>query len=58
MDADEANWLLFLGAGAIAFYGLSYRDALGVRPWVHLLIGGIALMFSLRALFAGILALW
>lgn len=49
---------MIVGTGAIAFHGLTYRDANGDRPWVHLLFGSIALMFFFRTLLHDILGIW
>lgn len=43
--------------GAIAWHGLTYRDAEGERDWVRLLFGAIALLFALRVLAVDILGL-
>jgi len=51
------EWIFVLVTGAVAFHGLSYRDADGEHPWVHLLFGSIALLFCLRVLFVDILEL-
>lgn len=57
MDEDLINWILVVVTGIIAVHGLSYRDATGEHPWVHLLFGCIALIFCMRFLFADILGL-
>jgi len=48
---DALDVVFVVVTGAVALHGLSYRDANGERPWVHLLFGSIALLFSLRVLF-------
>ena len=58
MEGTWIDWLGFAVTGAIAFHGLTYRDANGEHPWVHLLFGAIALMFAMRFLLADILAIW
>ncbi|MFP4537140.1 MAG: hypothetical protein ACLFPA_02450 [Dichotomicrobium sp.] len=55
---DLVNWIFVIVTAAIAFHGLTYRDANGDRPWVHLLFGSIALIFCIRVVFADILELW
>lgn len=52
------SWICFIATGAVAFHGLTYRDARGERPIVHMTFGAIALLFSLRFLFLDILGLW
>ena len=42
---------------AVAYHGLTYRDAEGEREWGHLLFGAIALIFCLRVLFFDLLKL-
>ena len=49
-------WLL--ERRAVAYHGLTYRDANGDRPWVHLLFGSIALMFLFRVVLHDILRIW
>ena len=46
-----------LVTAAVAYHGLTFRDADGERDWVRLLFGCIALLFCLRVLFADILQL-
>lgn len=50
-------WIYFLVTAAIAWHGITYRDANGNRTAGHLLFGCIALSFSLRFLFVDILGL-
>lgn len=52
------NWIFVIVTGIIAYHGLTYRDAQGERPWVHLLFGSIALLFCIRVLLSDILKLW
>jgi hypothetical protein len=51
------NWLFVLVTGAIAYHGLTYRNADGERDTVRILFGCIALLFCLRVLFVDILDL-
>lgn len=52
------NWICVIATGAIAFHGLTYRDARGVRPIVHLVFGAIGLLYCLRFLLLDILGIW
>lgn len=49
------DWVFLFGTGLVAFHALTYRDARGDRPWVHLLFGCIAALYFMRVLFADIL---
>lgn len=49
--------IFVLVTGAIAYHGLTYRDAEGESEIGHLLFGAIALLFCLRTLFVDILGL-
>lgn len=49
------GWLSLVLTGGVALYGLTHRDALGERSWVHLLVGAVALVFFLRTLVRDIL---
>ena len=51
------NWFFVLVTGAIAYHGLTYRNADGDRDLVRTLFGCIALLFCLRVLFVDILEL-
>ena len=51
------NWFFVLVTGAIAYQGLTYRNADGDRDLVRTLFGCIALLFCLRVLFVDILEL-
>ena len=51
------DWLFVLVTGAIAYHGLTYRNADGERDAVRALFGCIALPFCLRVLFVDILEL-
>ena len=52
-----SDWVLVLVTGAIAYHGLTYRDADGEREFGHMLFGCIALLFCVRFLFDDILGL-
>ncbi len=51
------NWFFLVVTGAVAWHGITFRDADGERDWVRLLFGCIALMFGLRVLAIDILDL-
>lgn len=51
------DWLFVLVTGAVAYHGITFRDAEGERDWVRLLFGCIALLFCIRVFFADILGL-
>jgi hypothetical protein len=51
------DWVFVLATGAIAYHGLTWRNADGERDLVRTLFGCIALLFCLRVLFADILEL-
>lgn len=58
MDADTLMNLVFLiVTGAIAYHGLTYRDAEGESDTVRLLFGCIALLFFFRVLFVDVMDL-
>lgn len=50
--------IFVLVTAAIAWHGLTYRDADGKDTPVHLLFGCIALLFCLRVLFFDVLQLF
>lgn len=50
MSPIVVTWICVIATAAVAFHGLTYRDARGERPIVHLLFGAIALLFCLRFL--------
>ena len=52
-----SDWVLVLATGAIAYHGLTFRDAKGDREFGHLLFGCIALLFCIRFLLDDILGL-
>lgn len=55
MGGTWFDWVFLIVTGAVAFHGLTYRDARGERPWVHLLFGGIATLYFVRLLLSDIL---
>ena len=57
MGGTWVDWLFLLGTGAVAIHGLTYRDANGEQPWVHLLFGCIAALYFLVVLFQDILGI-
>lgn len=58
MDSDTLMNLVFLiVTGAIAYHGLTYRDAEGESDTVRLLFGCIALLFFFRVLFVDVMDL-
>lgn len=58
MGGTWVDWLMIAGTGIVAWHGLTYRDADGERPWVHMLFGAIALIFFFRTLLHDILRVW
>lgn len=58
MGGTWIDWIFVIVTAGIAYHGLTYRDANGDRPWVHLLFGSIALLYCVRTLFADILGVW
>lgn len=57
--SDMAFNIVALGVlGAIAWHGLTYKDADDQRPFVHLLFGCIALLYAFRILFSEIFRVW
>lgn len=58
MDSETLMNLVFLiVTGAIAYHGLTYRDAEGESDTVRLLFGCIALLFFFRVLFVDVMDL-
>ena len=57
MSESFWDWAIVIVCSLIAWHGLTYRGKDGERPWVHLLFGSIALLFSVRTLFVDILHL-
>jgi len=58
MEADTLKNLVFLiVTGAVAYHGLTYRDADGNSDTVRLLFGCIALLFFFRVLFVDVMDL-
>ncbi len=58
MGGTWIDWVFVIVTGLVAYHGLTYRDANGEHPWVHLLFGAIALIFFFRVLLADILGVW
>jgi len=54
---DITDIIFVIVTGAIAYHGLTYRDAEGESEIGHLLFGAIALLFCLRILVVDILGL-
>lgn len=52
------DWFAVFALGLIAWHGLTYRDANGSQPFVHLLFGCIALLYCFKFLFSEILGVW
>ena len=52
------DWVAVVVLAVIAWHGLTYRDANGSQPLVHLLFGSIALLYCFKFLFSEILAIW
>ncbi len=50
MNGPLIDWIFIIVTGMIAWHGLTYRDANGERPVVHLLFGSIALLYCLWSL--------
>lgn len=58
MESETLLNVVFLAVtGAIAYHGLTFRDADGNSDTVRLLFGCIALLFFFRVLFADVLDL-
>lgn len=49
------DYLFLLVTAAVAWHGLTYRDADGESEFGHLLFGAIAILFFLRVLFVDVL---
>jgi hypothetical protein len=49
------NIVFLLATGAVAWHGITYRDAEGEQDWVRLLFGCIALTFFFLVLFSDVL---
>jgi len=52
----DIGFVLILGC--ISLHGLTYKDANGHQPFVHLLFGCIALIYAMRVLLSDILHIW
>ena len=50
--------IFFVVTGAVAWHGLTFRDAKGEAAWVHLLFGAIALLYALYTLAHNLLGLF
>lgn len=57
MAGEPFDYLFVIVTGAIAWHGLTHRDANGESDLVRMLMGAIALLFGLRVLFVDILDL-
>lgn len=57
MGGEPFDYVFVLVTGAIAFHGITYRNADGENDIGHMLMGSIALLFCLRILFVDILGL-
>ena len=57
MDVAATDVIFVLITAAVAYHGLTHRDAEGEHPTGHLLFGAIALLFCLRVLFVDVLGL-
>lgn len=51
------NLVFLIVTGAVAYHGLTYRDAEGNSDTVRLLFGCIALLFFFRVLFVDVMNL-
>ncbi len=51
------NIVFLMATGAIALYGIKYRDVEGNAVWIHLLFGCIAAVFFFGVLFQDVLGL-
>ena len=58
MDELLLNLIFLAVTAAIAYHGLTYRDADGNSDTVRLLFGCIALLFFFRVLFVDVLHLF
>lgn len=54
MGGEPFDYVFVLVTGAIAWHGITYRNAEGETELGHLLMGCIALLFCLRVLFVDI----
>jgi hypothetical protein len=52
------NAIFLIVTAAVAFHGLTFRDANGESDFVRLLFGAIALLFFFRVLLVDVLELW
>ncbi|MDZ7749037.1 MAG: hypothetical protein U5K43_09530 [Halofilum sp. (in: g-proteobacteria)] len=58
MGGEPFDYVFVLVTGAIAFHGITYRNADGENDIGHMLMGSIALLFCLRILFVDILGVF
>lgn len=58
MGGEPFDYVFVLVTGAIAWHGITYRNAEGENDIGHLLMGCIALLFCLRVLFVDILGVF
>ena len=58
MDGTASEWAAVAVAAVFAAYCFSYRDALGQRPWLHLLLGVAVFLAGLRRFLDDILNIW
>lgn len=57
MGGDPVDYIFVLMTGAIAWHGLTWRDANGEHDTGRMIFGAIGLLFCLRVLFVDILGL-
>ncbi|MCY4243958.1 MAG: hypothetical protein OXU31_10775 [Gammaproteobacteria bacterium] len=53
-----SDWIFLLVTAAVAWHGLTWRDADGESDTVRLLFGAIALLFFFRVLLVDVLEVW
>ena len=58
MSSLVISWICVIATGAVAYHGLTYRDARGDKPIAHMLFGAVGLLFCLRFFFFDILGVW
>ncbi len=57
LGGEPIDYIAAVVTAAIAYHGLTFRDEEGESEFVHLLFGGIALVFCVRFVFWEILHL-
>jgi hypothetical protein len=57
MGGEPFDYVFVVVTGAIAWHGITYRNADGENDIGHMLMGAIALLFCLRVLFVDSLGL-